>query len=606
VLAVPLAAIAALMLAVALILTTRAVDFGGSPALASTAARPDVIGTLGTRVAGPFPVPHIRNLTVLPNGRIAVSTYGDVNDTPQPRGVAELSPSGHLLWSWAFNTMIWAGQNGLAADASGNIYLAARYFKQIYKLSPDGVILARWATGLRGVTRIAVDSQGNVWILDFDNSRLVKLSPSGKRLASYGSVGVRLGQFINPDGLAIGRNGNLYVADWGMNRVTEYSPDGTPLRAWGGTGIHPGQLRDPRGLAIDSGGNVYVADTDNARIQKFSADGRLLAVWGRRGAGPGEFIYPAGVSVAPDGKVYVADDGYSRYCACGVDRIKIFSPSGTFLSQVSDSVLRHPMLSNVAGLAISARGNVYATDDGTDRIVGFGPNHAPVAGWGAATTSRAQLATPAGIAVATNGDILAVDYDSSRVDLFAPDGTFIRHWGSVGAAAGDFGYPQGIAVNAADQVLVMDTFNGRVQEFTVGGKFLRSWNVILPNNLPFRNKVLRGAISVDRAGNVYVGNEASMTVDRFSPTGRYLTSLGGDTGSLQSISGLAVDARGRVYVADSVGRAVTVYSPSGALITRWATSRFPALGIPRAIALDHAGNIYVGGGHRIVELAPLA
>jgi DNA-binding beta-propeller fold protein YncE/transcriptional regulator with XRE-family HTH domain len=594
------AAAIALVVTAALILAGRAV--GGSTSLASTAARPAVIGTMGTHITGPFPLPHMWNLAVLPNGRIAVITYAGSDEAPIEKGVAELSSAGDLLWSWGFTSARQAALSGLAGDASGNLYLAARYFKEVDKFSPDGRLLARWGPGLglEGPTRIALDGHGNLWVLDFDRSRVVKLSPSGKLLAAYGSSGLGMGQFNNPDGLAIGRNGNLYIVDWTQDRVTEYSPDGKPLRDWGTTGSGPGQFLSSRGLATDSAGNVYVADTGNARIQKFSADGRLLAVWGRRGTGPGELAYPVAVSIASDGNVYVADDGFSHYCGCsGADRIEVFSPSGTYLSQLASSALRRPLLSDVAGLAVDGRGDVYVTDDVANRVVEFGPSRTPVAHWGG------KLSAPAGLTVDRSGAILVADHDNNRVIRLSARGTVAQQWRWKGALAYERSFPAGLATDAAGHVFVADNINGQVQEVSPRGTLVRRWTATFTGG----SQIVDGAIAVGPRGSVYVGNNASTTVDLYTPTGRYLRSLGGQgagVGSLRSITGLAVDAHGRVYVADRAGKAVVVYSPSGSVLARWTASRFPALGVPRAITLDRAGNIYVGGGRQVVELAPLS
>ncbi len=595
--------IAALMVMAAVGFGARVLVIGHLSAAGSTAAGPVLIGTWGTHVTGPFPIPHMWNLTVLPNGRIAVITYKGVDEYPVEVGVDELSASGDLLWSWAVHSSRNSGLSGLAGDARGDLYLAARYWKEIDKFSPDGRLMARWGPGLglKGPTRVAVDTQGNVWVLDFDASRLLKLSPSGKLLAAFGSAGSGIGQFTNPDGLAVGPNGNLYIVDWMQDRVTEYSTGGRPTRSWGGTGEGRGELLYPRGVATDSAGNLYVADTANARIQKFTASGHFLATWGRRGTGPGEFSYPTGIFVAPTGNVYVADDGNSHYCSCWApDRIEIFSPSGRYLSEISASVLQHPMLSDISALAVDSRGDIYAADDGGSRVVAFGPNHLPIHGWGGSALADAN-----GIAVDSAGDVLVSDSGNNRVVRFTSRGLFLQQWKSINRAAYFFSDPYGIAVDRARRVFVADNLSQRVEELNPEGALLRSWPATFSSSSP----VPYDALATNAAGSVYVGNEASLTVDMYTSNGKYLGSVGGQgsgVGSLRSISGIAVDARGRVYVVDAASKAVSVFSPSGTLLARWTASRFPGLGQPRAIALDHAGHIYVGGGHQIVELAPLA
>lgn len=602
------AVFAALIIVAGAVFGARALGMGHPSAAVSTPSRPLPVGTWGTGVTGPFPIPHMWNLTVLPNGRIAVITYKGVDEYPAEVGVDELSASGDLLWSWAVHSQRHSGLSGLAGDSSGNLYLAARYWKEIDKFSPDGRLVARWGPGLglQGPTRVAVDRRGNVWVLDFDASRLVKLSPAGKLLAAFGSSGTGIGQFTNPDGLAVGPNGNLYIVDWMQDRVTEYSPTGRPIRSWGSTGEGRGELLSPRGVATDAAGNVYVADTANARIQKFTANGHFLESWGRRGTGPGEFSYPTGVFVAPNDNVYVADDGNSHYCSCGApDRIEIFSPSGRYLAQISASVLQHPMLSDVSALAVDSHGDVYAADSGTSRVVAFSPNHLPIHAWEGNAGDGSPLDNANGIAVDSSGDVLVSDSGNNRIVRFTKNGHLLQPWKSINHTSGLFRYPFGIAVDRAGQIFVADNLSQRVAELNAEGRLLRTW----PATFSSSNAVPYDALATDAAGTVYVGNEASLTVDRYTANGNYLSSVGGqgvDVGSLRSISGIAVDTRGRVYVVDTESRAVSVFSPSGTLLARWTAARFPALGAPRAIAVDDVGHIYIGGGRQIVELAPLS
>jgi sugar lactone lactonase YvrE len=348
---------------------------------------------------------------------------------------------------------------------------------------------------------------------------------------------------------------------------------------------------------------VYVADTDNHRIEKFTAEGRFLKAWGQLGVRPGEFSYPDGISVAPNGDVYVADN--PLVCPCVTrgsvgDRIEVFSPSGKFLFQWTDSVLQHTILSNVSGLAVDSQGDVYATD-ASHRVVAFGPNHLPLAGWGGEGVASGLLRSPGGVAVDRTGDILVSDTRSGRLQRFTSHGKLVETSSSIGRS-GHAG--SGLAADSAGHVFLADTNSQRVEELDASGKPVRAWDVTFwDGGLP-----PHGAIAVDAAGHIYIGNEASMAVDTYTSTGRYTGSIGGtgpDVGSLRSIAALAVDARGRVYVVDSAQKAILVLSPSGTVLARWTAAHFPALGRPRAIALDRLGNIYVGGGRQIVEIAAL-
>jgi hypothetical protein len=66
-------------------------------------------------------------------------------------------------------------------------------------------------------------------------------------------------------------------------------------------------------------------------------------------------------------------------------------------------------------------------------------------------------------------------------------------------------------------------------------------------------------VSVDDQGDVYVSNSANGSIDVFSPSGTYLTSIADAEGPCD----LAVDSKGNVYVVDTVSGDVVKYVPQG-------------------------------------------
>jgi tripartite motif-containing protein 71 len=80
------------------------------------------------------------------------------------------------------------------------------------------------------------------------------------------------------------------------------------------------------------------------------------------------------------------------------------------------------------------------------------------------------------------------------------------------------------------------------------------------------------AVAVDAQGDVYVADQLSYVVQKFSAAGTFETewgSYGGGHGQFGPIGGLAVDVAGDVYVVDSSHDRIEKFSPEGAFITQW-------------------------------------
>jgi sugar lactone lactonase YvrE len=69
--------------------------------------------------------------------------------------------------------------------------------------------------------------------------------------------------------LAVDGDGNIYISYIAASAIGIYKSDGTPMGTFGQLGSRIGEFLDPRGLWVDAGNRIYVADTANARVQVF-------------------------------------------------------------------------------------------------------------------------------------------------------------------------------------------------------------------------------------------------------------------------------------------------------------------------------------------------
>lgn len=459
---------------------------------------------------------------------------------------------------------------GAAMDAAGNLYVLDNLDSfdnriAIRKISPQGVVTT-WAeipgTELAG---IAVDAQGNVYVSDQATNRILKLSPRAVEtvFAGSGTGGSADGpalsaQFFGPTGLAVDASGNVYVADQYNHTARKIAVDGTVSTLAGIAGIGgyadgpkgTGQLVAPWGIAVDSSGNVYVSDEFAFTIRKIDASGTLSTLAGSPGiegssdglGGAATFGGPCGIAVDGAGDIFVADSPN--------DEIREVSPAGE--------------VTTVAGMAVDGDGFLGSGD-------GAG--------------SAARFAGPTGVAIGQAG-LYVTDTENDTVRLIAGQDVVSTVAGAAppqGDANGSgpaarFAQPHGVAADANGNIYVADTDNGTIRKITAGGVVT----------------TLAGVPLDDEGGGYADGPGKSALFDQ--PWG------------------VAADASGNVYVSDTLNRVVRKITPDGTVSTLAGTPGLAGtedgmgaaalFDAPEGIAVDAAGNIYVGDDYAIRKITP--
>ncbi|PYI99344.1 MAG: hypothetical protein DME98_01030, partial [Verrucomicrobia bacterium] len=114
---------------------------------------------------------------------------------------------------------------------------------------------------------------------------------------------------------------------------------------------------------------------------------------------------------------------------------------------------------------------------------------------------------------------------------------------------------------------------------------------------------------IDGSGNILVADTGNGRIEKFSPTGSFLSviaSKGSGHGQLAEPNGIALDRSGNIYVAEvGSNHRVQKLAPDGTFIAEW---KGPDAGFygPRRIAIGPDDSVYVvdQGRARIVKLSP--
>ena len=187
---------------------------------------------------------------------------------------------------------------------------------------------------------VAADGSGNVWIADQFNNRIRRVDTggiittvAGSGESAYGGDDVLATKtgLMQPQGVAADSLGRLYIADTGNNRIRRVDLDGI-ITTVAGTGTPgnsgdggPGaraQLNRPRDVALDGRGRLFIADTGNHLVRVLDLTNGLIQTVA--GTGQGSFnenegpalevslSNPSGIAVGPTGAVFIADSGNDR------------------------------------------------------------------------------------------------------------------------------------------------------------------------------------------------------------------------------------------------------------------------------------------------------
>ena len=162
-----------------------------------------------------------------------------------------------------------------------------------------------------------------------------------------------------------------------------------------------------------------------------------------------------------------------------------------------------------------------------------------------------------------------------------------------------WGHVPGIAVDARDQVYVFTRAKPPIQVYAADGTLIRSWGDDIKE---------AHHLKIDGDGNIWITDIGRHVVEKYTPEGRRLLSVGtpGEAGKdrahLNMPTDVAVAPSGDFFVSDGYGNdRVVHFSKDGKFVHEWGQlgSGRGQFSIPHAIGMDSKGRLYVADRNNV-------
>lgn len=385
---------------------------------------------------------------------------------------------------------------GAAVDSSGNFYVTDEEpdfpfpdNAHVLKIEPDGttsIVAGNGPDGFSGdggpatlavlnaPQGVAVDASGNIYVADRGNHRVRRIDTSGNistiagngKATFSGDNGPAMAAGMDPFAVAVDNAGDVFVVDQSNHRVREITPNniittvvGTGLPGYSGDGgsAVEAQLKFPAGVAVDGSGNLYIADEGNSVVRRVTAQGLITTIAGNGtpipssgdgGPAVAAQLDPLGITVDAVGNVYVTDsindrvrmltpqnikpatmtivsgDGQSGTVGTSLAApivLKVSDSTGTGLAGVVVNFLVSPL-----GAATLTPSPAITLNDGTiSLMVTLGSNPGPIKittqSYGLPNLTISVTANPSNSPSIASGGIVSAGLSNPPVQVLSPN-----------------------------------------------------------------------------------------------------------------------------------------------------------------------------------------
>ncbi len=194
-----------------------------------------------------------------------------------------------------------------------------------------------------------------------------------------------------------------------------------------------------------------------------------------------------------------------------------------------------------------------------------------------------------------NGLVIYKVPETSPPKLSAlPEGVTNMFEGGRGTGKGELDTPMGIAVDPNGNVLVADTNNGRIEKFSPTGAFL---SIIGTKGSGHGQLGEPNGIAIDHVGNIYVAEVASNhRVQKLAPDGVFIAEWKGPALGFYGPRRIAIGPDDSVYAVDQGHTRIVKFNPDGQVLEVWGSkgNGDGQFDDPTSVAVDPTTNrVYV-------------